>query len=100
MTLLLILFALMLSFFGPAENLYANDDANFAYMSRGFFRILTAAFQIPRYLLYKTLSEPVGLGTIDGALTGTYYAVAEVSGGLFDIARGAVPYGKYLLFFA
>ena len=69
-------------------------------MSRGFFRILTATFQIPRYLLHKTLSEPIGLGTVDGALTGTYYAVAEVSGGLFDIARGAVPYVKYLLFFA
>ena len=94
-----VLLAVTLVFLIPHPGLYADDDTNFAYISRGFFRILTAAFQIPRYLLYKTLSEPIGLGTVDGALTGAYYAVAELSGGALDIARGAAPYAKYMVFF-
>ena len=86
-------------FFTRPARLYAGDDRNFAYINRGFFRILTAAFQIPRYLIYKTLSEPLGLGTVDGALQGAFYSVAELSGGALDIARGAAPYAKYSLFF-
>ena len=96
---LFILFLFIIFLSVPYQDLYANDDANFAYISRGFFRILTAAFQIPRYLLYKTVNEPIGLGTVDGALTGVFYSVAELSGGVLDIARGAAPYGKYMLFF-
>ena len=74
---------------------FASDDSNFYHMSNGFLRILTAAFQIPRYLVYKTLTGPPGLGTIDGALSGTFYAVSQVSNGAFEMARGAVPYAKY-----
>lgn len=80
-------------------SLYADHDSNFAYIGQGFFRILSAAFQIPRYLLYKTFSGPPGLGTIDGLLTGTFSAVAAVSQGLLEIGRGVAPYGKYALFF-
>lgn len=88
---------LLFFFWLPASE--AGDVENVSYVERGFVRILTAAFQIPRYLVYKTLNEPIVLGTVDGVLTGTYYAVAELSGGLFDIVRGTVPYAKYLLFF-
>jgi len=80
--------------------LYAGDEQNINYIERGFYRIFTSVFQIPRYLVEKTLSEPIGLGTVDGALTGVYYSVAELSGGTFDIVRGVVPYAKYLVFFA
>ena len=83
----------------PHPRLYADDVTNVSYVERGFMRILTAAFQLPRYLVQKTLSEPIGIGTVDGALSGTYYAIAELSGGLFDIGRGVVPYAKYMLFF-
>lgn len=86
-------------FLVPPTSLYADDDTNFAYLGRGLFRIVTAVFQVPQYLIQKTLSEPVGLGTVDGALTGTYYAVSEILGGLLDIGRGTVPYAKYALFF-
>lgn len=79
--------------------LFADDNANFYYIGKGFFRILTAVFQIPRYLIYKTLTEPPGLGTVDGALTGTFYAVSELSAGVLEVARGVVPYAKYMLFF-
>lgn len=89
----------LLTFFSGLPGAEAGDVENVSYVERGFIRILTAAFQIPRYLVYKTVNEPIGLGTIDGALTGTFYAVAELSGGLFDIVRGTVPYAKYLVFF-
>ena len=84
-----------LFFSGPT--LYADDNSNFTYIGRGFSKILTAAFQVPRYLIEKTLREPVGLGTVDGALQGSYYAVASVLDGTLDIARGVIPYAKYAL---
>ncbi len=92
--ILAILFFLLFLF---SQNLYADDDGNFAYIGQGLSKILTAAFQIPIYLVEKTMSEPIGLGTIDGALQGTYYSVAALLGGTLDIARGIVPYGKYAL---
>ena len=91
---LTILFFLVFFF---SRSLYADDDGNFSYINRGFYRILTAAFQIPIYLVEKTMSEPIGLGTVDGALQGAYYSVASLLGGTLDIARGVVPYGKYAL---
>ena len=98
-----IFFSLILTsatFSSPHPDLLAGHEENVDHLSNGFFRILTAAFQIPRYLLQKTLNEPIGLGTIDGALQGAYYAVAEVSGGALEMVRGAAPYAKYLIFFA
>ena len=79
--------------------LYADDVRNFSHISTGFTRVLGAALQIPRYLIYKTLSGPPGLGTVDGALTGTFYAVKEITEGSFEMAAGAAPYAKYLAFF-
>ena len=78
----------------------ADDVENVSYVERGFIRILAAAFQLPRFLIQKTLNGPPVLGTVDGAITGAFYTVAELSGGVFDIARGTVPYAKYLIFFA
>ena len=85
-------------FFTLLPNLYADDVQNISYIERGFFRIFTAAFQLPRYLIHKTLTEPPLVGTLDGAVTGAFYTVSYVIGGAFDIARGAVPYAKYLVF--
>ena len=87
----------MLSLFFRGPNLYADDNSNFAFIGRGFSKILTAAFQVPRYLIGKTLTEPIGLGTIDGALQGVFYAVSSVLDGTLDIGRGVVPYAKYAL---
>ena len=85
----------------PLPYSYADsNDTNFNYISRGFYRILTAAFQIPEYMVKKTLSEPLGLGTVNGALSGAYYSVVELLGGTLDVGRGAAPYAKYLIFFA
>ena len=83
-----------------SPSLYADDVQNINYVERGFSRILTAAFQLPIYLVQKTLNGPPLLGTVDGALTGTFYTISSVTGGAFDIARGAAPYAKYLIFLA
>lgn len=85
-------------FFTSLPSLYADDVQNVSYIERGFFRIFTAAFQLPRYLIHKTLTGPPIVGTLDGAVTGAFYTVSSVVGGAFDIARGAAPYAKYLVF--
>ncbi len=88
-----------ITFFVPPTTLYAGDVQNINYIERGFFRIFTAAFQLPIYLVQKTLNGPPIVGTVDGVLTGTFYAISSVTGGVFDLVRGAVPYAKYLIFF-
>ena len=98
---LFLAFALscVLIFSANDKFLYADDVQNINYIERGFNRILTGAFQLPIYLVQKTLSGPLVLGTIDGAVQGTFYTISTLTGGIFDIARGTVPYGKYMLFF-
>lgn len=95
--LLVLLMVVGILVFTPHPNLWANDVQNINYMERGFFRILTAAFQLPRFLVYKTMSGPPLVGTVDGVLTGTFAMVSSLMGGVFDIAKGTVPYGKYAL---
>jgi hypothetical protein len=85
--------------FASPRNLFAGDVENVSYVERGFSRILTSAFQLPRYLIQRTFTGPPIIGTLDGALSGTFYTVSELSGGLFDIVRGVIPYAKYLIFF-
>lgn len=92
---------MLISFlFTAHSNLYASDVENINYIERGFFRIFTAAFQTPVYLIQKTLTGPPVIGTVDGVVTGTFYTLSSLMGGAFDIARGAVPYAKYAIFFA
>ncbi len=92
------LFGLLLSL--SSEKLYAGDEQNIHYLERGVYRIFTAAFQLPRHLFEKTFNGPIVLGTVDGALSGVYYSIVELTGGAFDIVRGVAPYAKYLVFFA
>lgn len=87
-------------FFSPNQNLYADDVQNINYIERGFTRIFSSVYQLPFYLFQKTFYGPPVVGTVDGVITGAYYTVSNLTGGLFDIARGAVPYGKYMLFMA
>ena len=93
-------FILGIFFFGSPSSVCADDVQNINYLERGFFRIFTAAFQLPIYLIQKTLNGPPIVGTVDGALSGTFYTVSSVVGGTFDLARGAAPYAKYLIFLA
>lgn len=95
-SVIIVAVAANLIFASPHSPLYAeNHDRNFAYISRGVFRILGASFQIPNVMLRRTLSRPLGLGTVEGALGGTFAAVSELTRGMLDVARGAAPYSKY-----
>ena len=78
---------------------YAGDVENVSYVERGVQRIFSAAFQLPIYLVKKTFNGPPLLGTLDGALSGTFYTVSSLIGGTFDVVRGTIPYAKYLVFF-
>jgi len=92
-----LMLAIAILFFETAAR--ADDVENVSYVERGFVRILGAAFQLPRYLIQKTFNGPPILGTVDGVITGAFYTVSELTGGVFDIARGTIPYAKYLIFF-
>ena len=71
------------------------DTNRFAY---GFKRIFAAPFQIPIRALQGTFQGPLGLGTVSGALQGTYYTLGEFVGGIFDMGAAAAPYAKYAVF--
>lgn len=96
---LLVLFVIAFIFLGPPSSLYAGDVENVSYVERGIYRITTAVFQLPLQLIQRTFSEPPLVGTVDGVLTGAIYTISGLSGGVFDIARGVIPYAKYLIFF-
>jgi len=93
----LVLFLFL--FFTAPLPIWADDVQNINYIERGFNRIFASVFQLPVYLVRKTLQGPLVFGTLDGAFQGTFYTISSLTGGLFDIARGTVPYGKYMLFF-
>lgn len=78
---------------------FSNDDENVSSLSRGFSRVFQAPFQLPFHLIHQTLNEPPILGTVDGALTGSYFTIQDLTTGTFDIIRGALPYAQYLIFF-
>lgn len=92
-----ILAAFIFCFLNPgissAASLY-NDSNRFAY---GAMKILAAPFQLPMYMLKGTMTGPPLLGTIGGTLGGTFKVVADLTGGLFDMAAAASPYAKYAL---
>ena len=82
-----------------SSHLFADDVQNVNYVERGFYRILSGPFEIPKQLFQRTFNEPLLIGTVDGALTGTVSALSNVLGGLFDVVRGTLPYAKYGPFF-
>lgn len=85
----------VVAFLIPSANLFSDDVQNVNYVERGFYRILSGPFELPRELVQRTLSGPLVLGTVDGALTGAVSALSSVLGGVFDVVRGTVPYAKY-----
>lgn len=90
--LLLLLTILPPSLF--SASLY-QDTNRFAY---GFQRVLGAAIQLPFRTIQRTLSGPIGVGTVAGVLDGTVRTVTDLMGGTFDMAAAAAPYAKYAVF--
>ena len=66
-------------------------------ISRGAGRVIFSVFEIPKAMItYGTQTFPLGL--VAGTVGGTMKAVAGTVVGAVDMARGAAPYAKYLVF--
>lgn len=91
-----LLVTLVVALFMPP---LARAGRNEAYISRGIQRTLFSTVEIPRTMIEhsKRMIFPVGLLT--GAIAGTFRTLVGTAAGAADIARGAAPYAKYLVFF-
>lgn len=88
------LMLLMLMFLAPRP---AFAGGNIGLALRGVFKTVGAAFQVPVGVLSNsTTAFPFGM--VFGAVEGTVKAVSGTVSGAWDIARGAGPYAKYLIF--
>lgn len=73
--------------------------ASNAQILRGVAKVITAPFQIPSAMLADSQKVVFPFGLVTGAISGTFQTLMKtVSGGL-DMAQGAAPYAKYMLFF-
>lgn len=88
----LIIF-LTANFYSPAA--YAD---NIGLIFRGVAKTIGAALQLPISLLAGSTKQ-FPLGLVGGAVEGSVKAVAGTISGAADIARGAAPYAKYMVFF-
>lgn len=92
----LLLFALLLailtSFAAPA---YAD---NMGLIFQGVAKTLLSVFQLPKAMIAYTQELGFPLGLITGTVLGTVDTVLGTLGGAADVARGAAPYAKYMIF--
>ena len=78
----------------PVE-LYAGDNINLILL--GTTKTLFSVLKLPMYMATGAVKQfPIGI--LGGAIQGSYEAVAGTLSGAVDIARGAAPYAKYLVF--
>ena len=61
---------------------------------RGVQQVVAAVFALPFGVLQGTLSGPPIIGTLGGALSGTFRTVSLVTSGAMEIVSGAVPLAK------
>lgn len=96
----LIIVALILGFLIIATPpVYAGDKDSTAYLLyRGTSRVITAPFSGASTMLQQTVTRPFPYGMVTGTLNGTMKIVEGVLSGAIDLARGAAPYAKYLVF--
>ena len=84
---------LFLLLFGTAHPAYAD----LGLVASGVAKTLFSAVQIPKDMMANAgTAFPIGL--LVGAVSGAVKTVIGTGMGAFDIARGAAPYAKYLIF--
>lgn len=88
----LILLLMLICFFSPSA--YAGG---IPLIVRGVGRTLFSVLQIPKDMIVNS-PKAFPLGLIGGTIAGTGKAVVGTIVGAVDIARGAAPYAKYLVF--
>ena len=73
--------------------------ADVGLIFRGVGRTFISIFEIPRTILEHSTQVIFPFGIVTGALSGTIRTVMGTLGGIADIATGAAPYAKYMVFF-
>lgn len=68
------------------------------YLARGVGKVLTSVFCIPADMIKDSGRVMFPFGLLTGAVKGTARTVGGLLSGATDIARGAAPYAKYLVF--
>ena len=71
---------------------------NVGLIFRGVAKTIGSVLQVPAGMAAGS-QQSFPLGLVTGAVSGTMQAVAGTLSGGLDIARGAAPYAKYMLFF-
>lgn len=92
----LILFASI--FFIAGGPLPAARADSVDYLVRGIGKTVTSVFYIPADMIRDTGRVMFPFGLLTGAVRGTARTVGGLLSGAVDIARGAAPYAKYLVF--
>lgn len=90
----LLLFAFFLSLPCIPE---AEARDNIGLIMRGVGRTLVSVFQLPVSILHDSVTS-FPFGIITGTVKGTIRTVVGTVVGGIDIARGAAPYAKYMIF--
>jgi hypothetical protein len=88
--------AFLVFFLGP---LAGTAHANNALILRGLARTVTSAFEIPKTMISHSRKVVFPVGIVTGAVEGSLRTVVGTVAGALDIAQGAAPYAKYMLFF-
>ncbi len=85
----------LLLFLGSG-GLFAGND-NLGLIMNGVGKTVVAAAQVPQALSRSGGAFPFGI--VNAAMGGSMRALQGALNGASDIARGAAPYAKYMLFF-
>ncbi|MBN1687717.1 MAG: hypothetical protein JW893_01305 [Candidatus Omnitrophica bacterium] len=92
--ILLFLFVFLLG--APmTKSVYADNGL----IVRGVARTLLSVVEIPKAIISHSQRVIFPVGIVTGALEGTFRTVMGTLAGTLDIAQGAAPYAKYMLFF-
>lgn len=73
--------------------------ANIPLIFRGLGRTLISVFEIPRAMVEHSGKVMFPFGIVTGAVEGSVRTVFGTLGGVLDVAQGAAPLAKYLVFF-
>ena len=77
---------------------YATTGNDVYFVFRGAARTLFSSVEIPRTIIENPGKVPFPLNLVTGTIAGTFKTITGTLMGAVDIARGAAPYAKYLIF--
>ena len=93
------LFPVLLILALTSFNASAYADGDIGLIFQGVARTFLSVFEIPRAMMEQSTQVLFPFGIVTGAVTGTVRTVIGTLAGAADIARGAAPYAKYMIFF-